>query len=618
VVEPVVVAWDGQLPDVEVRAPGGRPARVVVELADGARLERAAARASPLPLGVHRLVAEGSDWRAEATVLAAPKVAWTPPPGRERRWGFFLPLYALRTERSRSRGIADVADLGALFDWLARRGGDAVVSLPLLAAQLDDVGGATADYSPYAPVSRRAWNELYADLDDLPGAVAPAAPPDAPTPGPDHLLDYPAVWTWKRQRLAAAATDFFDAGGDRDPAFQRFLEAAPVAARYARFRAVAVRHGADWRAWPERLRRPPAGSGELPPGEGAAAEERFHLYAQWVMERQLAQLAARVEDRGQLLALDLPIGAHPQGFDVWDNQDCFVSDARVGAPADFYFPLGQDWGFPPLHPERSRETGHRYVRACLEHHLRHAGLLRVDHVLGLQRLFWLRSGEVAARGAYVRYPREELFACLTLAAARRGAMVVGENLGTVPVEVNEALNRHGVLGTYVLQFAWEELLEGRFRLPDAGEVATFDTHDMSTFAAVWSGADLADRHSLGLLDDDGLAREQRRRAELRPAVTAWLGLGADADATAVLRGVNGALARSDAPLVVVNVEDCWLESQPQNVPGTTEAVRPNWRHAAAHPLEAWEDQPGVLDAVEALADARPPPAATRVAGGGGR
>jgi 4-alpha-glucanotransferase len=295
-----------------------------------------------------------------------------------------------------------------------------------------------------------------------------------------------------------------------------------------------------------------------------------------------------------------------------------VNDARVGAPADFYFPLGQDWGFPPLHPERSRETGHRYVRACLEHHLRHAGLLRVDHVLGLQRLFWLRRGEVAARGAYVRYPREELFACLTLAAARRGAMVVGENLGTVPVELNEALTRHGVLGTYVLQFAWEGLLEGRFRLPDAGEVATFDTHDMATFAAVWSGADLADRHALGLLDDDGLAREQRRRAELRPAVTTWLGLGAEADAAAVLRGVNGALARSDAPLVVVNVEDCWLETQPQNVPGTTEAVRPNWRHAAAHPLEAWDGQPGVVDAVEALADARPPPAATRVDGGGGR
>lgn len=625
VVEPVVVAWDGRLPDVEVRAPAGRPTEVAVELADGTRREhpagRAGATAPPLPLGAHRLVVEGSDWRGEATVLAAPRIAWTPRPGRERRWGVFLPLYALRTERSRRNGIADVADLGALFDWLDRRGGDAVVSLPLLAAQLDGDADAPGEHSPYSPLSRRVWNELYADLDDLPGASgsasAPASPTgggpgrsgDAPPPGlgADRLVDYAALWAWKQPRLEAAARAFFAAGGADDPEYRAFVERFPVVARYARFRAVAARHGRNWRRWPEHLRRPGAAARELPAGDGDPDEERFHLYGQWVMERQLGALGERVERRGQLLALDLPIGAHHDGFDVWDEQDSFVGEASVGAPADFYFPLGQDWGFPPLHPERSRETGHRYVRACLEHHLRHAGLLRVDHVLGLQRLFWLRRGEVAARGAYVRYPRDELFACLTLAAAERGAMVVGENLGTVPVELDEALARHRVLGTYVLQFAWEGLLDGRFRLPDAGEVATFGTHDMATFAAIWTGADLADRRTLGLLDDEGLVREVRRRAALRPAVTTWLGLGRDARAAEVLQGTTRALAESPSPMVVVNVEDCWLEAQPQNVPGTTDVRHPNWRLTAAVPLEDWDDRPDVVAVVDTLAAARPRP-----------
>ena len=186
-------------------------------------------------------------------------------------------------------------------------------------------------------------------------------------------------------------------------------------------------------------------------------------------------------------------------------------------------------------------------------------------------------------------------------------MVVGENLGTVPVEMDEALARHRVLGTYVLQFAWDGLLDGRFRPPDAGEVATFGTHDMATFAAIWSGADLADRHALGLLDDDGRAREEQRRAELRPAVTTWLGLESDADAGAVLQGTTRALAESDSPMVVVNVEDCWLETRPQNVPGTTEERHANWRLTAAVPLEAWDDRPDVTGVVDALAAARPRP-----------
>jgi 4-alpha-glucanotransferase len=592
-VEPVTIAWDGVLarPGGEAGhggAAGGASAAELV-LEDGRRLaarvvERRPVADERLPLGYHLL--EVGDRRAH--VIAAPSVAWRAPAGRERRWGIFVPTYALRT--GRTRGMGDLGDLRDAFDWLHAQGGQAVMTLPMLATFLDP----PADNSPYNPVSRRLWNEAFADVRGWPGADALREPG-----GP--LVDHAQVWSDRRPLIAAAAERFFAAGADAG--YQAWLDAHPDVLAYAWFRAAGQRHGRDFRRWPSRL-----------PTDGDPAEVRFHLFAQWTMDRQLAGLQQVLSARGQLLALDLPLGCHPDGFDVWQEGDLFVPGVSTGAPPDTFFSLGQDWGFPPIHPERSREQGHRYVRDCIRHHLRHAGLLRIDHILGLLRLYWVRPEVGPKRGVYVRYPLEELLAVICLEAARTGAVVVGENLGTVPPEVTAAMSAHGVLGCAVSQFdVYDALGGGPIPTPPAATVASVNTHDTATFRAFWRGTDIADRADLGLLDDEQAATEAERRGWVRDTVRHRLGLpapvveGDDAADLEVLAGMIAVAARGEAAVVVANIEDCWGEEGPQNVPGTTEE-RPNWRRRVRVPLEAWDDQPGVRAVVDVLRSSRPAPA----------
>ncbi len=584
VVEPVLVAWDGVLPEVAVRS--ARPV---------ARLDLESGEAGPellvsegrvrltrrLPFGRHELVVHGDDGAEHvAVVFAAPTVAWRPRAGSERQWGVFAPTYALRRS-SAPAAIGDLADLEATFDWLHRRGGQVVVTLPMLAGFLDD----PAECSPYAPVSRRFWNELYADVRE------PAARAGIDLGSFEgEFVDYRQAWRARRAVLERLSERLLD---DGDLEFYR--QRNPLVEQYARFRAAGARHGRNWRAWPSRL-----------PGDLDPAEVRLHVTGQWLMQRQLARLQRKVAARGQLLALDLPLGCHPDGFDVWAEGDLFVDGVSVGAPPDSFFTRGQDWGFPPLHPERSRQQGHRYVQECIRHHVRHAGLMRLDHILGLQRLYWVHRGEDAAHGVYVRYPMEELLAVISLECSRAGAVVVGENLGTVPPEITEAMARHGMLGCAVSQFDLEALVEGDGYLPGppVAAVATLNTHDTATFAGFWTGREAEDRSALGLLDADGLAVELQRRAALRAAVTSRFGIDPCADSVTAAGAVLGELAAGDAAFVVLNVEDGWAEPGPQNVPGTVHE-RPNWRRRVAVELDLWEDHPGLGRLVDAVAAARP-------------
>lgn len=581
---PVVVAWDGRLPAVPLGEDADRGLTGVVLCEDGRRIELdlvdgALVARQRLPFGRHRLELG----EAASAVFSAPTMAWRPAAGEERRWGIFVPTYALRT--GHTRGIGDLDDLAAAFDWLDRRGGQVVVTLPMLATFLDP----PAQFSPYAPVSRRFWNELFCSVADLPGADRLGEP------GGD-LVDYDRAWAERRPIVAAAAEAFFGSGGS--PAFDAWLTADPLVETYARFRAAGERHGRNWRAWP--------GGGDLP-DDVDPATVRFHLYAQWRTDTQLAALRQRVTGRGQLLALDLPLGSHPDGFDVWRERDLFAAGVSAGAPPDSFFSLGQDWGFPPVHPERSREEGHAYWQASIRHHLRHAGLLRIDHILGLLRLYWVRQDAGPKRGVYVRYPLEELLAVICLEASRVGAVVVGENLGTVPPEITAAMAEHGLLGCAVTQFDVWEAMKGRpIPAPPASSTATLNTHDTATFAAFWSGSDTEDRADLGLLDDEGVAEERRQRQWLRETVTHRLGLAGDVPVGEVLVGLIGVAAESDAALVVANVEDGWLQELPQNVPGTVEQ-RPNWRRRVAFPVEAWDDVAGLDGMVRRLEAARPTP-----------
>lgn len=628
--EPVIVAWDGRA-TLDLRLPAARadgrwslqlefegggtsrtepdPARLEpVRRADvdGARhVVRRCEIAETLPPGVHRLTVEAGGAVAEARVISAPLRAPVPPM-LDRAWGIFLPLYALRS--ARDWGLGDFTDLGALLEWTAGLGGRALGTLPLLAAFLDE----PFDPSPYAPVSRLFWNELYVDPTRTPEwARSPEARARTESAaGRSELerlraapeVDHRAAAALKRQALEALARVLFEQGGARRAAFDRFAAEHPALEDYARFRAVAEARREPWPAWPERLRR-----GELREGDYLEDARRTHLYAQWVADEQLGA-AARAAD-GAVLYLDLPLGAHPDGYDVWREQSRFVRAAAAGAPPDTFFREGQNWGFPPLHPDRIRDDGYRHYAAVLRHSLRHAGILRIDHVMAWHRLFWVPHGFDAKEGVYVRYRPEEFHAIAALESHRRGALLVGEDLGTVPAAVREAMARHRVHRMYVAQYSFVPDPRDPIGPVPADSLAGLNTHDMPTFAAFWEGLDLVDRRALGWLRDGEAEAEARERARLRKALLSFLrragrlAPGAPADARAVAVACLEHLAAGPARVVLVNLEDLWAETRPQNLPGSG-PERPNWRRKARHSIEELSTMREVVAPLRRLAHLR--------------
>ncbi|HUG40699.1 MAG TPA: 4-alpha-glucanotransferase [Longimicrobiales bacterium] len=565
-----------------------------------------------LPAGYHDLAVEMGRGRWEALLMVAPEraMSWEAVADRPA-WGVFLPLYAAWGEPG---ALPDFALLDTLAERVAAKGGAVVGTLPLLAAFL---GERPHEPSPYAPVTRLFWNEVYVDPAAAPGfAELPddergtlpggGAPPRQRDP---RWFDAGAAMAARRPALEALARRFFD--GDPDAELAGFHARNPLAEDYACFRAITEGRG-PWGEWPERLQARDVRDGDYDP-----AVARYHLYVQWLAERQLAAATARAADRGVSLYLDLPLGVHPDGYDVWRERALFARTSSAGAPPDPLAAQGQDWGFPPLHPEAARLDRHRYFIASIRKHLRFAGVLRIDHVMQLHRMFWVPAGD-AARGVYVRYPAEELYAVLCLESARAGAVIVGEDLGTVPKAVRRGMKRHGLYGMYVAQFELEVAKGAKGakalgpRPVPAGAVASVGTHDTPTFAGWWMGRDAEIRRDAGVLSEEEAAREVagrgRMRAELvrgmvqgprtggtpgQPNAEGSEGEGPDPAATAVLSALHAHMAASPAGLVLATLEDLWLEPEPQNVPGTTGDR--NWRRRSARPLSALDEgAPAVL------------------------
>jgi 4-alpha-glucanotransferase len=291
---------------------------------------------------------------------------------------------------------------------------------------------------------------------------------------------------------------------------------------------------------------------------------------------------------------------------VWRDPGLFGRGASIGAPPDDFFTGGQDWGMPPIRPAELRRQGYRYWIEALRHHFRYAHRLRIDHVMGLHRLYWVPHGFPATHGLYVGYPARELYAILALEASRHGARVVGEDLGTVPAYVERELKRRRVGRTYVLPFAIDGGSSGEvIDPPQADTVASLNTHDMPPFAAFWSGDDIDLRRELGGLAAGAEEGEHEGRARMRERVRAFLAAryGGGRQPEAVLEALLRFLGESAAELVAVNLEDLWLEHRPQNVPGTA-SERPNWRRKLARPWASIAGDPGIHGMLEALNEAR--------------
>jgi 4-alpha-glucanotransferase len=568
-VPPVLVAWDGVLPPLVISAASVH-AELHLENGDIALLEVSGGKlraTRPLPLGYHRLAVEALGRRETCTVIAAPIQAWRRP-GSHRSWGVGTQLAALRSARSRSLG--DLQDLKSLCRWVGERGGDLVTVLPLLPT----FNEAPPEPSPYSPVSRLFWSELILDLGEA------HRPSDRPT-----TLDVTRADAEVRAALV----------GHPDPPTSLLDEEL---VRYARFRGAQARLGRNWRTWPAQ-----AEAGTLEPDHVDPEVERFHLVAQTLARQQLHDLRGRLEHDRFRLGLDLAVGVHPDGYDPWSRPDLFADGMSVGAPPDAGFPSGQDWGFAPVLPEASRREGHRYLAASIRLQAGLAGVLRVDHVMAWTRLYWIPHGFGLHEGTYVSYPAEELFAILTLESDRNRCEVVGENLGTVPREIDTALPRHRIWGMYLAQFQTSNGPE--LTPPAARDIALVGTHDTPTFAGWLAGNDIAERVRYGLLAEQAApsVREERSRA------TQWLAQQLDRrveEPDALLGELLEWLGRSDSPLVVPWLEDLWLEEQAVNLPGTRSSERPNWQRPMRRLLDEIFTDPEVDGMIRRLHRARNP------------
>jgi 4-alpha-glucanotransferase len=544
-----------------------------LEIATTARIEGEERRElrlrlpGPLPSGYHELHIETGGEPADVLVIAAPRHA--PDPARARAWGVFLPVYALRSEHT--RGIADLGDVERLLTRVDELGGGMVGSTPLLAAF-------PGEPSPYAPASRLFWNETYAELAaspelarsqtarDLLGSRAFEARGRALAEAP--YADYAATHALRRPVLEALAEALFSEPSARRDALESHLRSRPELADYARFRANGEARGSGWPVWPAAERD----------GALSIADDdppfRYHIYAQWLVDEQLARLAGR---DGAGLYLDQPLGVHSDSYDTWRERGSFALGASGGAPPDQFFSEGQEWGFPPLHPQGIREDRLRYPIACLRQLLGRARALRIDHVMGMHRLFWVPRGFSAVDGVYVSYPADELYAILCLEAERAGTMVVGEDLGTVPDGVRETMEERGVRRSYVLQFSVSPDPQHAIEAPPRASLATANTHDTPLFAAFWRDAEPALQHAV--------TRYLQQRGRLPE--------GVEPDGDAVLRACLGDMASIDVETVLVTLEDLWGELEPQNVPGTSGEGAVNWRRRARYSLEQMFEVPGV-------------------------
>lgn len=577
----------------EVRIALQAPAHWRLELEDGGVASGHAEDAiivSP-PAGLHRLCI-GEE---VCLLIAAPPQAPTVEGvlGRPRGWGFTGALYALRSQRN--LGVGDYRDLATAATELARLGADFIGINPVHAH-----GAACRSYSPYTPSCRTAFETRHIAADavlgfphcDIAWALLRDNAARLAAARGGELVDYATCDAVGEDMLRALFADFERSAGPAVDAFHAWRSGPGQALEwFALFEAISLRHGADWRQWPEPLQR--FGSPAVLSFAAAnATEMRYHAWLQWLAGRQLAaaQAAAKRAGMGFGLYLDVAVGVRPGGADTWSAPACFAEGVSLGAPPDAFNPAGQNWALAPFNPIGLRRAAYRPFIEMLRAAMTHAGIIRIDHILGVRRAFWVPDAESSggAPGGYVAYPQEALLALIRLEAQRAGCVVVGEDLGSVPPGLRDTLAEAGLLGCAVMQFEKEG---AQFHRPETyrhATLASFGTHDTPTLRGWWSGWDIERRHEIN--DSEPTEREaaQRWRGEDRRALARLLrdeGLAPDgldpevppetADDTLV-EAIHRLLARAGSALVAVQLDDALGSPAQQNLPGTVDEY-PNWR-----------------------------------------
>src|SRR5579883_1069464 len=618
----VPVESAGSPADIEVRFEDGDGLRLRIELAAvapaaglqlGGRhfVRKAIALPDNLPLGYHDLSVKMDD---NSERVCAARLIVCPPRAYQPEWleagraaGVAVSLYGLRSDSN--WGCGDITDLKAVIDWAAERAGADFIALNPLHVIANRQ---PFNISPYLPNSIFFRNPLYLDLeamDDFQASAKARALRSSPAISAEiralreaPLVEYERVYRLKIRFLkllfrlfcgelrrntarAAAFRSYVDREGDL---LHRF-------ATHAALDEEIHRHCPEvwtWREWPQPYQDP----GSDATAEFARKHWRsvlFHKYLQWQLDQQLASAQEHARERGLRIGLyhDLALATDRFGCDVWAHRDFFVSGCRVGAPPDGFSPKGQDWAFPPPNSERHYQDGYRLFAESIRRNARHGGALRIDHVMRFFRLYWIPDGGDATAGTYVRDRAEELLSILALESVRQQVPVIGEDLGTVPDEVREALHRFGILSYRLLYF--ERDSSGRLRTPSEyprDALASVTTHDLPTLAGFWRGRDIETRREAGSLADEAAYHRmlEERAGEKQRILDAmfqlrllpdWFPRGARdvPELTGELHNaIVGFLASTPCKLMLLNQEDLLKETEQQNLPGTTEQY-PNWR-----------------------------------------
>ena len=609
---PTVVARSGAETSFWVHVTHGEPAHVWVRLEDGTvrsgirqadnftppfdldgRLVGEATFVVPadLPLGYHRIHLRSGDRESDAPLIVTP--AWLGLPARMgagRTWGMATQLYSVRSRDS--WGIGDLTDLTDLAVWAgSRHHAGFVLVNPLHAA----APTAPMEPSPYLPTSRRFVNPIYLRVE--------AISEFAWLPKRDRVhnrrkavqarahkhsgIDRDGIWAAKRKALYLVYRVPRTAG--RELAFEAFKQREGTALDdFATWCAIAEKHGGDWRRWPAGLRHPASPA----VAEFAGRHRRevdFHRWMQWQLDEQLAHAQAQAVGTGMPLGImhDLAVGVHPSGADSWSLQDVLALGVTAGAPPDEFNQLGQDWSQPPWRPDQLEELGYQPFRELIAAILRHAGGVRIDHVIGLFRLWWIPNGAPPTAGTYVRYNHDAMIGIVALEAHRAGAVVVGEDLGTVEPWARDFLRDRGILGTSILWFEVDSAGRGPLAAEHWRELclSSVTTHDLPPTPGYLNGEHVRLRGELGLLTrpaDEELADDQAQRAAWMDELRRVGLLGAVADEEDVIIGLYRYLGRTRSRLLALALTDAVGERRTQNQPGTTDEY-PNWRVPLAGP-----------------------------------
>ena len=533
-----------------------------IKLEDGTVLRAETTLPADLPTGYHTLRSQDGD--RDTKLIVSPGVCYLP--DHLRIWGWSAQLYALRS--AQSWGIGDFADLRELGRW--SRDLDARLLL------INPLGAASPllpqQWSPYYPSTRRYRNLLYLRIEEIPGAADLGSDLQrlieaGKALNRERRIDRDAVFKLKKDALELLWGRF-----SSDGAFDRFCrDGGEPLAQFASFCVLTEQYSSGWHNWPAEYRNAQSSSVARFAADHADRVQ-FYQWVQWLLDQQLANAAGEIS-----LMQDLPIGVDPDGADAWAWQDVFAEGVGVGSPPDEYNIQGQNWGLRPFVPWKLRAAGYEPFIQTLRGALRYAGGLRIDHVMGLFRLFWIPQGSEASAGAYVRYPAEELLAILALESERAKSYIVGEDLGTVEDSMRVELAKRRVLSYRLLWFE----SDAPPKYPELA-LAAVTTHDLPTIAGLWSGSDLEAQRQLGLQPNEEGTLQIRERLRSMTRLTD------ETPVEEVITRTYGLLAQAPSAIVVATLEDALAVQERPNVPGTTQD---SWVLALPQPLETLKSHP---------------------------